>query len=166
MKKRMLIISLLLVAMLASASLASAQPMPRNYRAHLTAVQNPAAPIEKNPQGQAIFQFNEAGDAIHYQLIVANIDDVLMAHIHIASEPGGSGGVVVWLYPHDGPPPALIQGDFNGVLAQGTITASDLTGELAGGSLEDLRTAMNDSLAYVMVHTEENPGGEIRGFIH
>ena len=115
-------------------------------------------------QGQAIFQFNQAGDELHYKLIVANIENVRMSHIHMAPA-GQNGSVVAWLYP-DGPPPQLIPGRFDGVLATGMITSADLVGPLAGMTLDDLRAAMEAGNTYVNVHTVQNPGGEVRGQIH
>ncbi|MDZ7691457.1 MAG: CHRD domain-containing protein [Balneolaceae bacterium] len=104
------------------------------------------------------------GSSIDYKLIVANIDNVRMAHIHNAPA-GQNGGVVVWLYP-DSPPPQLIEGRFQGVLAEGTITADDLVGSLAGQSLAALIEEMRAGNTYVNVHTTQNPGGEVRGQIH
>jgi hypothetical protein len=95
---------------------------------------------------------------------VANIENVTMAHIHVAAEPGGNGPPVVWLYP-EGPPPSLIPGRTQGGLGVGEFSASDLVGPLAGMTLADLRSAFVEGRAYVNVHTGQHPGGEIRGTI-
>jgi hypothetical protein len=118
-------------------------------------------PVDTDAQGQATFKLSKDGESIEYKLIASNIDNVLMAHIHLAPA-GVNGGIVVWLYP-DGPPPQLIQGTFNGVLAQGVITEADLVGDLAGQDLDALVDAMLAGNTYVNVHTTANPGGEIRG---
>ncbi len=136
---------------------------PENFRAHLTGDAE-VPPVETKAQGQAIFQLSKDGDELHYKLIVANIENVLMAHIHMAPV-GENGGVVAWLYP-DGPPPLLIEGRFQGVLAEGVITAEDLVGALEGEKLTDLVSQMRSGNAYVNVHTLANPPGEIRGQIH
>ncbi|AHM59648.1 CHRD domain-containing protein [Flammeovirgaceae bacterium 311] len=103
-----------------------------NMRAHLGGDQEvPVA--ETKATGQAIFQLSKDGTELSYKLIVANIENLRMAHIHVAPV-GSNGVVVVWLYP-DGPPPMPIPGRFSGILAQGTITADDLIGSLAGASL-------------------------------
>ena len=151
----------MLVILLAMASVANADSM-RNFRAHLS---GDAAGAETLAQGQAIFQFSRDGTEMRYKLIVANIENVTMAHIHLGAEPGGNGPPVVWLYP-DGPPPSLIEGRFDGVLAEGTITADNLVGPLNRKTLDDLKTAIQNGLTYVNVHTSQYPGGEIRGEIH
>jgi hypothetical protein len=47
----------------------------------------------------------------------------------------------------------------------GTITANGLTGDLMGKSLNDLVQIIKAGDAYVNVHTDANPDGEIRGQI-
>jgi hypothetical protein len=134
--------------------------MNRNYSIHLTgALEVPA--VETRGQGQAIFQLSKDGQSLSYKLIVANIENVSMAHIHVGP-PGVNGPVVVWLYPA-APPPQLIPGRFEGVLAEGTITEADFVGELAGEPMSTLIDWLNTSNAYVNVHTSQHPPGEIRG---
>lgn len=149
---------------LAGTGVTAAKGNDRNFGTHLSG-DNEVPPVETNAQGQAKFQLNRAGDELGYKLIVANIEDVFMAHIHNAPA-GQNGSVVVWLYPEGGPPPELIDGRFDGVLAESTITADDLVGPLAGGSLDDLLELLGNGNAYVNVHTTEHPAGEVRGQIH
>jgi hypothetical protein len=101
------------------------------------------------------------GKSLSYKLIVANIENVLQAHIHVAPA-GENGPVVAFLYP-SGPPPVLIPGRSDGVLASGTITAANLVGPLAGESLDVLVDEIREGNTYVNVHTTQFPGGEIRG---
>ena len=126
---------------------------------------------ESKARGQAVFQLSAEGTELNYRLIVANIDNVTASHIHLAPE-GVNGPVVAFLY---GNAPAG-SGSANGVLATGTITATDLTGPLAGTELTALITAIEAGNAYVNVHTNDGiapantgpgdfPGGEIRGQI-
>lgn len=135
----------------------------QNFRTHLKG-ENEVPAVETNAQGQAIFKVSGEGTSIHYKLIVSNIEDVLMAHIHNAPA-GENGGVVVWLYPSS-PPPQLIEGQFQGVLAEGTFTADDLTGGLEGESLDVLIEEIKAGNTYVNVHTDEHGSGEIRGQIN
>ena len=73
-----------------------------------------------NAVGNAIFNLSEDGTELSYKLIVANIDNAFMAHIHIAPA-GVNGPIAVWLYP--GTTPGLTaplgQGRLDGVIAQG-----------------------------------------------
>lgn len=133
---------------------------PRTTTAHLQGGQEvPAA--ETNAQGQFVMKVAPDGERIDHRLIVANIDDVFMAHLHMAPA-GQNGGVVVWLYP-DSPPPQPIPGPTNGTLATGTITADDLVGSTEGAELGDLLDAVDAGNIYVNVHTDAFPAGEVRG---
>jgi hypothetical protein len=112
--------------------------------------------------GLALFTPGSEPDSLSYRLGVQGIENVTQAHIHIADTPGGNGPVAVWLYPA-APPAVLIPGLFTGLLGAGTFTAADFVGPLAGMTLDDLRTAIDENRAYVNVHTEQFPAGEIRG---
>ena len=70
--------------------------------------------------------------------------------------------IVAWLYP-SAPPQQLIPGRSSGTLGEGTITAADLVGPLAGQRLSDLVAAIDAGNAYVNVHTSQFPSGEVRG---
>lgn len=120
-------------------------------------------PTETRARGTAHFQLRPNGDGLSFKLVVANIMNVTMAHIHLAPA-GQNGGVVVWLYPSE-PPAQLIPGRFNGVLAHRTITEANLVGALAGEPLSALIDEIQAGNAYVNVHTSQYPGGEIRGQI-
>lgn len=114
-------------------------------------------------RGQAIFQLSQDGSELHYRLIVANIQNVVQAHIHLAPV-GVNGGIVVWLYP-SGPPATLIPGRSQGVLQEGTITAASLVNALAGEPLSRLLAEMQAGNTYVNVHTSQFLPGEVRGQI-
>lgn len=133
-----------------------------NFGAHLSGDQE-VPPADTQATGQAIFKLSKDGSTLAYKVMVANIQNVTMAHIHMAAA-GQNGGVVVWLYP-SGPPPQLIPGKSSGILVEGTITAGDLVGNLAGEALEALVAEMAAGGTYVNVHTSQFGGGEIRGQI-
>jgi CHRD domain-containing protein len=125
-------------------------------------------------QGQAIFRVSDDGQSVAYKLIASNIDNAFMAHIHMGSSTV-AGPIVVWLFPSTAPVPGpLGSGRHDGVLAEGTFTAANLVGPLAGHPLSDLLAAIQSGNAYVNVHTNDGqgavntgpgdfPGGEIRG---
>jgi len=138
--------------------------------------------VDTEARGNAIFRVSADGTEIFYKLVVNKIDNVFMAHIHLASA-GSNGPIVVWLYPgvpnppNPSPPASWIEGRFNGKLAEGKITAENLVGPLAGMPLSDLIAALQAGNLYVNVHTSDFvapgntgpgdfPGGEIRGQLH
>jgi hypothetical protein len=151
------------------------------FVAHLSA----APGVMTTSTGEAIFHLSPDGTMLSYKLIVANINDVFMAHIHFID-----GTIIVWLYPNPnvvdssgqlgcigilsgGSPslcPGLIQGRFSGVLAQGTITAANLASSDCAGcngfTFSELIQAIQSGNAFVNVHTLSNPAGEIQGFIN
>ncbi|SFB24043.1 CHRD domain-containing protein [Algoriphagus aquimarinus] len=94
------------------------------------------------------------GNTLKFEIRVANTTGITAAHLHNAPM-GVNGGVIVNLQSQTG-----IQ---NGVIAQGMIDASNLSGALAGMSISDLVKEMEDGRIYVNVHTSTNPGGELRG---
>ena len=51
----------------------------------------------------------------------------------------------------------------SGTLAKGNITSANLEGPLAGKKMSDLISLIKNDNAYVNVHTEANPQGEVRG---
>jgi len=139
-----------------------AQASKRNFRAHLDG-DSEVHEVVTRARGQAQFQLSNDGSSISYKLIVANIENVTMAHIHLAPA-DVNGPVVVWLYP-SGPPAQLIPGRSNGVLAEGVITDDSLTGPLADATIDDLLEEIRSGNAYVNVHTSQYGAGEIRGQI-
>lgn len=159
---RRLIVVLAVSALFVAVGVPALSADSANYRTHLSGAEEVPA-VDTRATGQAIFKLSADGTELHYKLIVANIEDVMMAHIHLAPA-GENGDVVVWLYP-DGPPPQLIEGRFQGVLATGTITDADLVGPLVGATMADLIEEIESGNTYVNVHTEANPGGEVRGQI-
>ena len=140
-------------------------------------------PRDSKGQAQAIFHLSPDGNSIDYKLTAANIENVFMAHIHMVqppavTAPGVNGPIVVWLYPSTdvGVTAPLDGGRIQGVIAQGTIRAGNLTGPLGGHPLADLIDAMRTGKAYVNLHTSDGvdppntgagdfPGGEIRADI-
>jgi hypothetical protein len=155
--------ALLVLGLLTLTGTAMAAPgNKRTFVAHLSGSEEvPVA--DTRAQGQAIFKISKDGASIDYKVIASNIENITMAHIHLAAV-GVNGPVVVWLYPN-APPAQLIPGRQNGVLAEGTITSSNLVGPLAGQDLDALIGAIMAGNTYVNVHTSQFPGGEIRGQI-
>ena len=169
MKALRLLISLS-IALLAAVGTASAGEN-RNFAASLSGGEE-VPPVATLARGQAVFRLSQDGASLEYQLIVANIENVVASHIHVGPV-GVNGPVVAFLFG----PAAPGGGRTDGVLAEGTITAANLVGPLAGHPFSDLIAAMETGGAYVNVHTNDGvapintgpgdfPGGEIRGQIH
>jgi hypothetical protein len=122
-------------------------------------------PVETNASGQATFELSEDGSELHFEVYIDCIRNVNQGHIHLGSE-DENGPVVVWLYQQETQEPETIEGlsrDF--VLAEGTVTEEDLVDVLEGESLEALIAEIEAGQTYVNIHSEQNPGGEIRGQI-
>lgn len=135
--------------------------LPREYHAHL---EGEPHRVTTDATGEARFEVNEDGTEATYEVTVESLCNVTQAHIHLGSE-GEDGPVVVWLYPEGGTEPELIDGPFSGTLASGSITADDLVGDWEGAAFEDAVGTFEEEEAYVNVHTEQHPDGEIRGQI-
>jgi hypothetical protein len=120
---------------------------------------------DSRARGVANFEIGPFGGYLRYKLIVANIENVRQAHVHIGA-PGTTGPIVLWLYPQS-PPAVLIPGPTNGVLAEGTQYPHDLTGPRSGDSdfVDFILAVIDGPGLYVNVHTDQYPGGEIRGQI-
>lgn len=126
-----------------------------NFTASLKG-ENEATPVETKATGNIVVKVAKDESSISYKLIVANIEDVLFSHFHLAPA-GVNGPVVAVLYP--GPTlPAP-----NGVIAEGVITAEDMVGPLAGQDLSVLIEHIRNGGIYINVHTAANRGGELRG---
>jgi hypothetical protein len=154
-----MLLALLMLAVMAAPAIASGH----RFVAPLSGGEE-VPPNDSRATGVATFKLSDDGTELSYRLVVANIENVTQAHIHLAPA-GVNGGVVAWLYP-SAPPAQLIPGRTDGVLATGTITSDDLVGALAGMTLDDLLAAMRAGNTYTNVHTSQFPGGEIRGQIH
>jgi hypothetical protein len=135
-----------------------------NYTAELSGKNEVPDSVSTMASGEALFKLNADQEIIDYTLTVSNIDSVTMAHIHLGSA-SENGPILVWLYPVSGPPPQVMPGPVNGVLAQGSITAANLIGPLKGKTVADLEQLMKEDSTYVQVHTQKYPEGEIRGQI-
>lgn len=123
---------------------------------------NEVPAIETKAVGEVIVTISKDETSIHFKLIVANIKaNITGSHFHMAPAGANAGVVVNLLNISDFPPPTTAP--VNGVLAEGTIVQSNLSGALAGKPLSDLISAIRAGNIYVNVHTTAYPGGEIRG---
>lgn len=114
-------------------------------------------PVDTHARGVAIFHLSDDGLSMEYKLIASNIISVTAGHIHTGTV-GIPGPVVVPLVSQA----ACTFGD-NQVKCEGTFTAANFVGQLAGHPMSDLVAMMQEGRAYTNVHTTAHPAGEIRG---
>ena len=147
-----------------------AKAAPQKFRARLSGRNEVPNPVDTRARGRAIFRLSKDGTELKFKVIVAKIEDVIGAHIHLAPA-GANGPIVLSMIPDtagflaDGaliPDPGLT---LKGVLVEGTATAADLVGPLMDQPLDFLIREMRNGNAYVNVHTVANRSGEIRGQI-
>jgi hypothetical protein len=127
----------------------------RTFNAHLTG-RNEVPPVATKAQGEATLRLNDGRTSMTYRVNVAGLENATAAHIHSGTR-GQNGPIVVTLFS------GLKPGRFSGVLARGTITSANLEGQLAGQPLSALVRLIRSGQAYVNVHTQKYPAGEIRG---
>jgi hypothetical protein len=120
--------------------------------------ESPAA-ISTSSFGKGIFVINRTLQTIDYTIFVFNFPSGLVgAHIH--ASPRNVNGPIIFAVPLPGP----VSGDF---LLQGTWRAADLApNQLRGvNDFDDAALAIASGATYFNVHSQVNPGGEIRGQI-
>ncbi|RIK36758.1 MAG: hypothetical protein DCC55_26295 [Chloroflexi bacterium] len=117
----------------------------RTYQALLTGAKERPNPVTTTATGVGTLVLSGDASELSYRVAVTNITDILMAHIHIGGpEEAGPPRFTLW---NNGPglfdPTHPISG-------METLDTADLL-NLAGGNF------------YINVHTQQHPGGEIRG---
>jgi hypothetical protein len=173
-----LVAATLLLALCVPAVMVHAQPPPQlsTEEAFLIGFdENP--PVISNGFGS--FSANIGADAITYQLNYQGIPTAIQqAHIHIGN-PWTNGTIIVYLCSNLGNIPAGVTAlpcPEAGTTLTGTIVAADVLQAvdpenaqrvlLAAGDLEGLKGLLLFGAAYVNVHSEQNPSGEIRGQVN
>lgn len=141
---------------------------PNRFRAQLQGFDLTGAPVATAATGEAKVDIIDDGSALEFRVNVANLDNLLMAHIHIADGPvmvtDFSGPPVYWF--NGGPPPKdTIAETINGRLAQGYIfTAGQLNSPRPDiTNVDELIAAIKDGRASIIVHSSDFPAGELRG---
>ena len=130
--------------------------------------QNEVPPKNTKATGSFEIELSADGSISNYILNVANINNVISAHIHEGGK-GVNGPIIQTLYPFHPrglpvDPKSLINGTItNGTLSKGRVYTDLFEGPFVGKHISDLIKLINDGKAYVNVHTTQNPQGEIRG---
>lgn len=136
-----------------------------NFTASLSGA-NEVPPVPSTATGTATLEI--VGDEIEYTINVTDLQNAVVAHIHIAPE-GENGPVRLNLCGTGAPEPPCVSG--TGVLATGSNGTTVGTPAI---TFDELVSAMRSGNAYVNVHTDDGEGeqntgpgdmasGEIRG---
>ncbi len=103
--------------------------------------------------------FTIDGDTVYFSVEVHNFTAVTQGHIHSGAA-GVNGPVRVFLFDtRAGGTTFNPTGLVDGIIAQGSFTAANVTGV----SFDQLLNEMRAGTAYANFHTTLYPGGEIRG---
>lgn len=153
------------------------------FQAKLQGFNASGAQIATNATGEAKVEIIDGGSALAFRVNVAGINNLLMAHIHIAPAPVNetdpAGPIAFWFV--GGPPPGTtLTETVNGRLAEGfIITNGDVVSWDANdpdnGTIQGVINAIRQGRASVVVHTDDldpntptgragdSRAGEIRG---
>ncbi len=125
-------------------------------RARLTGDQEVAA-VVTGAAGTGALRLGESSIEYLLEVFPLPATPVTAAHIHVGA-PGVDGPIIFSLYD------SLFDGDFSG-RSSGTLTSANLQFRPEQGILTfaDALAAIRAGEAYINVHTDEFPGGEIRG---
>ena len=121
--------------------------------------------VKTHATGEATFVLAKDGGTIHYKLKVGKLENGTMAHIHEVGDNGTPAAILAWIYPTTGEAPSLRKGKFTGTLAEGSLTAANLSGPMKGKTPKDVFEMLEYGKAGVAVHTEQNSGGELWGVV-
>ena len=133
-----------------------------------------APPISTAAQGFFLGTLNASGTAMDYTVVYFDLQGAItQSHIHVG-QAGVNGGIVLFLCTNlappagvPAPPPCPSGPGTNAV--NGTLTAANVitqAGQLiAAGEFAEVIRIMRAGGSYANVHTDQAPGGEIRGQI-
>jgi hypothetical protein len=149
-------------------SSATAAGGPSKFKTTLSGYNEDPLTINTAGGGSFTAKISKAGDAIDYTETFGSLTSgVTQSHIHFGG-PSQSGNIVVFLCTNLGNGPAGTQAcPAGGGTITGTIHAADVLGvpaqNFTAGDLAAVIAAMRAGSAYVNVHTQNFPAGEIRG---
>ncbi|UTV29021.1 CHRD domain-containing protein [Photobacterium atrarenae] len=122
-------------------------------------------------EGSGMFKARLGKDKLYFTFKYNNVaGPIKFAHIHFA-QPGANGGVLAFLCTNDGSnaPANVPSCPGEGEKLQGMISGDGVL-EIAeqgvvAGDFEALKKAIKNGAAYINVHTDAFPSGELRGNI-
>lgn len=131
----------------------SARPIRNKASARLNG-NNEVPAIDSRARGLVSLVLEDDGD-IQWRINARRIDDVLFGHIHIG-QPGENGPVAATIFNGD------ISTRRNVIRSTGEISAADLANDFEGLTTVELWEEIQAGNAYVNIHTEDFPAGELR----
>jgi hypothetical protein len=122
--------------------------------------------IVTDGEGKLKLKIDRDAREIDYSLSYDELEggNVLFAHIHIGQKLA-NGGVAAFLCGGGGKPPCPPSGEVEGTIRPADVQAIP-TQSLAAGDFEEFVRAIRRGFTYANVHTQQSPGGEIRGQIN
>jgi len=173
MKKQLRYVSLVIGLLLAVVAFSvSAHDRDNTVRARLVGTQEvPVVSTEAHGEFEARIEDNQITFKLSYEGLEGG--NTLFAHIHLGQR-SVNGGVMAFLCGGSTKPTPCP--NISGTV-EGTITAADIleTGanantpkspqQLPAGAFDEFLRALRNGTAYANVHTQQSPGGEIRGQI-
>jgi hypothetical protein len=114
-------------------------------------------------RGTAIFRIDDEGRTIDYALTYRALEGATTtaAHVHFA-QPDVNGGISFFLCGGTTTPPCTpTSGNITGTAGVADILGPEGQG-IAPTEFAEVAAAIRSGLAYVNVHTDKHPGGEIR----
>lgn len=137
-------------------SLDTALSEDQKYFTPLTGMEE-VPPVNTNGTGIALFDLLD--NHINFKVNVTMLKNIQSAQIY-RGEFGQNGEIIISLLNSSSPIDV-----HNGTLVKGQLTAKDLVGSLKGKTINELVQLFNNTKAYLNIHTEQYPNGEIRGQI-
>lgn len=130
-------------------------------------------PVVTTGTGSATVTYDGVAHTLRVEISFSDlVSPTTVAHIHAPTALAGAGtiGVAVHTGTFPGFPAGVTSGTYDHTLdltdsAIYTANFFNLNGGTAAGAEAGLLAAMLEGKAYVNVHTQANPGGEIRGFL-
>jgi hypothetical protein len=156
------------LALLAAVAAFPAQVLAEGLHTQLDGYAETPVAISTTGEGSFRARLDRRNDTIEYELSYEGLEgNVLQSHIHFG-KPSDSGGIAVFLCSNLGNGPAGTQPcPPSPATITGTIHAADVIGPtgqgIEAGAFDELAEAIREGVAYVNVHSDKWPGGEVRG---